>query len=208
CANPVTRREIRQLSQGERTAFFNAFKELRRRGTFDFYPNVHLDNSPVIHGNSVFLPWHRRFVRDLEVALQSIDPSVTVPYWDWTIDSQNPAASPVFTAGYAGGNGSGEDNCVQSGPFANYEVSVPEPHCLTRDFNQGNGISTWWPAESLRLMVSDADTYTELREGLEFGQHGNVHLGIRGDMSTMYAPNDPIFFLHHAMCDKVWSVWQ
>ncbi|KAJ1925823.1 hypothetical protein IWQ60_004310 [Tieghemiomyces parasiticus] len=208
CANPIVRKEIRQLTQGERDAFFNAVKTLQSQGQFDKFPADHLQNSPTIHGNAIFLPWHRRYILEFERALRRINPSVTLPYWDWTMDSQDPAASQVLTGNFVGGNGEGDSKCVATGPFARYNMNVPNRHCLRRDFNRGNSISSWWPVESMRVMTNDAQSYRDLREGLEFGQHGNVHLGVRGDMEAMYAPNDPIFFLHHAMCDKVWSVWQ
>lgn len=50
------------------------------------------------------LVWHTVYVRELEIALQSIDPTVSVPYWDWTIDSAlaNPASSIVYTPAYFG----------------------------------------------------------------------------------------------------------
>ncbi|KAJ2470194.1 hypothetical protein EV174_006146, partial [Coemansia sp. RSA 2320] len=50
--------------------------------------------------------------------------------------------------------------------------------------------------------------YGALSSGIENGCHGAVHLGISGDMSTMFAPNDPFFFLHHGMVDKLWYDWQ
>jgi tyrosinase len=39
-----------------------------------------------------FLPWHREFLWRLENRLRDIAPSVTLPYWDWTVDRAIPAA--------------------------------------------------------------------------------------------------------------------
>ncbi|MEM6452395.1 MAG: tyrosinase family protein [Cyanobacteria bacterium P01_D01_bin.105] len=36
------------------------------------------------HSYPAFLPWHRQFLLDFEQALQTVDPNVTIPYWDWT----------------------------------------------------------------------------------------------------------------------------
>lgn len=36
------------------------------------------------HSYPAFLPWHRQFLQQFETELQKIDPSVTIPYWDWT----------------------------------------------------------------------------------------------------------------------------
>ncbi len=37
------------------------------------------------HGWERFLPWHRIFMYEFEKALQDQCPSVTMPYWDWTL---------------------------------------------------------------------------------------------------------------------------
>ena len=41
------------------------------------------------HGWEEFLSWHRAYLYGFEKALQDIDPSVTLPYWDWAADVQN-----------------------------------------------------------------------------------------------------------------------
>ena len=35
------------------------------------------------HHNELFLPWHRGYLYHFELALQDIDPEVTIPRWNW-----------------------------------------------------------------------------------------------------------------------------
>jgi tyrosinase len=38
--------------------------------------------------------------------------------------------------------------------------------------------------------------------------HNAVHVWVGGQMQTGSSPNDPVFFLHHANIDRLWSQWQ
>src|SRR5438067_840569 len=46
---------------------------------------------PMMPGRN-FLPWHRWYLHQLEQRLQQVDPTVTIPYWDWMTDRSIPAA--------------------------------------------------------------------------------------------------------------------
>ncbi|KAJ2877804.1 hypothetical protein H4R27_006068, partial [Coemansia aciculifera] len=208
CMNPTPRPEIRSLSSEDRGRFLRALNQLRSNGELARLSRLHVDNADNIHGHPVFLAFHRVFVNDFATALNKIDPGVPVPYWDWSLDASNPISSELFTNDYLGGNGMGDQGCVQSGPFANWQMSVDSPHCLSRKFNQGDSIAPFWPPEALLSMQKTCSQYGALSSGIENGCHGAVHLGISGDMSTMFAPNDPFFFLHHGMVDKLWYDWQ
>ncbi|KAJ1871353.1 hypothetical protein LPJ55_003943 [Coemansia sp. RSA 990] len=208
CTNPVNRPEIRSMSPQDRSRFFAAVDKLRHNGELDRLSKLHVDNADTIHGHPVFLAFHRVFVSDFAAALNKVDPGVPVPYWDWSLDATNPAASELFTSDYLGGNGVGKDNCVADGPCADWKMDIDSPHCLARKFNQGDSIAPFWPPEALFSMQKTCNQYGALSSGIENGCHGAVHLGISGDMSTMFAPNDPFFFLHHGMVDKLWYDWQ
>ncbi|RKP09204.1 hypothetical protein THASP1DRAFT_3510, partial [Thamnocephalis sphaerospora] len=175
---------------------------------YDRFVQVHLDNTDFAHGVPSFLPWHRKFTRDFELALQRIDPTVSVPYWDWSLDSQAPEQSPIFGADMFGGNGQGEDNCVMDGKFANWVLAVPERRCLQRSFNERAEISALYPPESLLSIQREEITYEDFWYALEGPPHGVVHMGIGGDMASMTSPNDPLFWVHHSFIDKLWSDWQ
>ncbi|KAJ1997961.1 hypothetical protein H4R26_005636, partial [Coemansia thaxteri] len=113
CTNPVSRPEIRSLSPDDRTRFFRALGQIRANGELERLSRLHVNNADVIHGHPVFLAFHRIFVNDFAAALNKVDPGVPVPYWDWSLDATNPIASELFTNDYFGGNGVGDQNCVQ-----------------------------------------------------------------------------------------------
>ena len=43
------------------------------------------------HRGPAFLPWHREFLFHFENALRASNPSVVLPYWDWTTNRTIPA---------------------------------------------------------------------------------------------------------------------
>jgi tyrosinase len=68
------------------------------------------------HMGPAFFPWHRQFVLLFEEQLRLIEPTVTVPYWDWTVDNTHDAA--VWGDDLMGGNGDpAADYAVTTGPF-------------------------------------------------------------------------------------------
>jgi hypothetical protein len=142
-----------------------------------------------------------------ERALQTIDSSVMLPYWDWSLDSQNPANSVLFDRNAFGGNGENGTNCVRTGVAAGWIGGVNNPGCLKRCSKWG----VLYSPEVVTALLNRADTFQSFATAIENGPHGLVHMqlgGACGDMSTMASPNDPLFYLHHAMVDKIWWKWQ
>jgi tyrosinase len=53
----------------------------------------HIQPRHKMHGASAsplgyrrFLPWHRAYLIQFERALRSVDPDLSIPYWDWNAD--------------------------------------------------------------------------------------------------------------------------
>ncbi|MEA2298948.1 MAG: tyrosinase, partial [Solirubrobacteraceae bacterium] len=44
------------------------------------------------HHNDLFLPWHRGYLYHFELALQDIDPTMTMPWWNWLDEAGIPPA--------------------------------------------------------------------------------------------------------------------
>ncbi|KAL1916172.1 uncharacterized protein VTP21DRAFT_6176 [Calcarisporiella thermophila] len=212
CSTLAVRKEFRQLSNQERNEFLSALRAVNsatRPNRLDSMSYYHLQATRNAHGQAQFFPWHRLFLREFERALQTINPRVTLPYWYWGEDADNPAYSQIFSNQWYGGTGT----CINTGQIAYWNVLYNRDgsarlHCLPRQFNRGNFISPWASTEVLQNILLTRNTFDEFRTALEGSPHGNVHITIGGDMGTMASPNDPIFFMHHCFLDKLWMDWQ
>ncbi|OHW98056.1 FAD binding domain-containing protein [Colletotrichum incanum] len=131
------------------------------------------------------------------------------------------------------GNGGG---CVTSGPFKNMTVNLGpinpgmdgleanpngklsyNPRCLSRDLNSYTA-TTWFTNENMiNITVGPASQSIELfqnelqgrfADGF-LGMHAAGHFTVNGEASDLYSSVvDPSFFLHHAMVDRVYWLWQ
>jgi tyrosinase len=212
CSTINTRKELRQLSPCELKRFISATQKLQKQEeTYDWFVDTHLLVGKKAHGVAGFLPWHRAFLTKYEKALQKIDPKVVLPYWDWSVDAQAPEKSIILSDKYLGGNGEKGTYCVRDGLAKNWVVRIPEKRCLRRDFRYGNRTGAFWDKSMIESMISSNNDYEKFRQALEYNPHAIVHDNIShiwGDMNKMVTPNDPIFWMHHAMVDKLWWEWQ
>ena len=92
------RRNIAKVSRQERDLFIGAIKQLNQI----YYPGSRTDfpagrvpywfkqdeihQSTHVHECQAFLPWHREFCNRFEALLSSINPQLSLHYWDWNFD--------------------------------------------------------------------------------------------------------------------------
>lgn len=169
-------------------------------------------------GTFRFLPWHRMYLREVELVLQNkakdlfpeLETPLTLPYWRW------PDPFPAWLP--------------EQFPYPDPEHPDPEALDRVRIFDPGlkpdphhiNNLMQHWPSlYSDRLPASVSD-YTRFTIALERGRepqppmdvpfpvrsHNHVHRHIGGLMATMLSPSDPVFWLHHAEVDRLWWIWQ
>ena len=154
------------------------------------------------HGDPRFLPWHRAYLYFFELALQDIDPEVTLPWWDWATSADLPRA---YTARRVGG----QANPLYSAPI--------EPMTSRRDPS--------WPRRTRRdvgrlppplpppwgerfAWALEAESFSEFNRRITL-LHNNVHVWVAGTMAEVdWAAYDPIFWAHHTMVDRAWRIWQ
>ncbi|WP_030559641.1 tyrosinase family protein [Streptomyces aureocirculatus] len=233
-----TRRNQRSLSRAERRRFVDAVLRLKRRGEYDAFVRTHIDHyvsdgenrRRVAHMTPTFLPWHRRFLLDFERALRRVDAGVTVPYWDWTKD-RTPAAS-LWGEDLMGGTGRRGDRRVSTGPFARgngwiIKESVTDGDFLTRDLGRpaaplalptrqdvawAMGETVYdvspWDSTASRGFRNRLEGWAPGTGDARWRNHNRVHRWVGGHMLGGASVNDPVFWLHHAFVDLLWSRWQ
>ncbi len=160
-----------------------------------------------IHEQVYFLPWHRWYLLSLENLLRQIDCSITVPYWDWSLEPQTWQNSIVWAAECGmGGNGDPDNHdYVSTGLFREGNWELPSGGgWLQREFD-GNVPDSASVALIQEAGVDEFDTWHSAIQG---DLHDNVHCRIDGTMCTQQSANDPVFFLHHGFIDKLWADWQ
>ncbi|PVU87045.1 hypothetical protein BB561_006475 [Smittium simulii] len=179
CSNVLVRKDVRNLSDQEWQKFSDVINTMHQRKWLEVLSKIHNNNMREIHNSGFFMPWHRRFLAHFQMLVNTIDPDVVLPYWDWTASWQNPEFDSVLSSNRFGGNGAGNQRCIVNGVQSSWEKSYPQFGCVSRNFAQGNSPGPFWPMQ-----------------------------GIGGDFAEMWAPNDALFFLHHAMVDRIWAIWQ
>ncbi|KAK8006936.1 hypothetical protein PG989_000926 [Apiospora arundinis] len=123
---------------------------------------------------------------------------------------------------------------VTKGPFANMTVNLgpfgalhdtpPNPQADGLGYNPRPLKRDVGPAMNMRyanastvwnlLQKPNLKEYRLLLEGPfntgEIGPHGGGHYTINGDPGGDFwtAPAEPVFYLHHGMMDRMWSLWQ
>ncbi|KAK6860703.1 Di-copper centre-containing [Apiospora arundinis] len=227
--NASIRREWSDLSGDERIAYTTAVRCLQKlpsksdakevpgaRSRFDDFMAVHMAKTPWIHNSANFLAWHRYYLFTYEKALkEECGYAGAHPYWNWDRYASDPVNSPLFNGNATSiGSASG---CNTEGPFADYKVNLGpgtstryNPRCLKRAVNR-DAAQDCKADRTLSLIKgsSSVSAFQNTMQGIP-GVHVGGHFTIGGDPGgdINASPGDPAFYLHHAMIDRVWWLWQ
>jgi tyrosinase len=129
CTDPNVRFEWRDYSDTDRHALVAAFQCLINAPASGSFPpatnryedlvRVHQMMTSTIHGNNIFLFWHRYYVWTLEQIMRDeCGFDRAFPWWDETLDAGAFAASSLFTADFFGtlpGATDGQGTCITDG---------------------------------------------------------------------------------------------
>jgi tyrosinase len=196
------RRPWRSLTCAEQQAYLSAVQELKDNGVYDEITNVHQDSGDDNHFQRTFLPFHRWVIAVFERELQRVGGcSVTVPYWDWENGSRSRVLEWVLQPWSFGTMRRG---CVPNGIAEDWRAENNNG-CLIREFVSSVGFTR--DVEVLSRIIN-LDNFEEFAENLEGAPHLGPHNYIGGPMEDFWAPDDPLFHLHHSNVDRIYSLWQ
>lgn len=171
-------------------------------GVPSWYCWHHQQNSRTAQQMELFLPWHRAYLYNFEMALRDRVPGVTLPWWDWTLRPPQANGLPkIFTDPK---EADGKPN-----PLKQFKINLPHTnprvvHTTKRQPAPADQLPAR-PDVDAALAKTDWSDFTDAVESL----HDQVHGWVSGDMGVIgTAAFDPIFWCHHAMIDRLWYVWQ
>ncbi|KAE9419619.1 hypothetical protein Angca_005085 [Angiostrongylus cantonensis] len=217
---PALRKEYRLMTENERTRWNYAVLQLKRSGEYDRISVMHrqVGSSSGAHSGPGFLPWHREYMKRIEIALRMIDPGISLPYWDSVMDSYlpDPRDSIMFSELFMGETD--QAGQLVYGPFAGFRTLEGRPHIVRRLATEGKLLTE----ANINNLLSQTEiqnvlAYTAPQNGCPFRPnfgaleytHSSVHLWVGGDMKPpSTSANDPIFFLHHCFVDFIWEMWR
>jgi hypothetical protein len=158
--------------------------------TFLDVPVLNAHFTPGIHGSSLFLPWHREYISDLEDDLIAAGHPEFVPFPKWDPATPIPAEFTALDADCPALSGSG--SCAALG---NTDPQASLPAELTPP-----AVCAYASVEELRLG-------TVTLPSLE-GFHNGVHGAVSGVMGNFRSPSAVIFWPWHSFIDDVWRSWE
>lgn len=187
------RKNASALTTAEQTVYHDTITEMIQSRVYGALVAIHGDMSHDQHGSmgptgaERFLPWHRDFLLKLETQMQALKHNSFIPYWDWTQDRAIPAWMGSFL------------------PVVSV-LGRKNPIHVRRSLGKHGRLPA--SAEVNALVQHTGLSYDEFTTLLE-GFHNDVHNWVGGTMSNiMISPADPIFWMHHAQVDRIWSLWQ
>jgi len=213
------RKDYRTYTPEEKAIFLDALDRMKKSGVYGEIGRIH--KYAGLHSGPAFYPWHREFIKRLEIAFRKFYPDLGLPYWDSTLDNNipEPKDSVMFTDYLMGDTN--QDGFIVTGAFANWST-LEGKHAIQRlmaeepDGEFFNDARIDWvlnQKEINRVMaytqpLHGCVNYTMDDRFLEYS-HDYTHYYISGDMYERFSSNnDPIFFMHHAFVDSIWELWR
>ena len=203
------RKNIDSLTPDELTALRSGITKMLAisddRG-YAYWAGIHGLPLPIScwHGSLLFLPWHRAYLYYFEQYLMDQESTVRLPWWDWADDQGIPDAYGQATLP------DGSSNPLAGAPITGIpasqftETNIPSATETSRQ----PAVGTPLPSSDDVNTALQAQTFDDFSAQIE-QIHNNVHIWVGGTMGVIpLAAFDPLFWAHHTMIDRIWSLWQ
>lgn len=152
----------------------------------------------------VFLLWHRVYLYYFEQIARKVSGKATfaVPYWDYTKGAAGLVPPRQLPQGFR--------TATYKSPGDTQ--SRPNPLFAVRRAAINNGNPLTQSVVSFASVSTETD-FTLFSVGLENNPHNSLHGAVGKENSllmgaTVWAAQDPIFWLHHANMDRLWKCWE
>ena len=129
-------------------------------------------------------------------------------WWDWRTPADQPSEIPKAFTTVRAPDGRANPLRRAKVPKIALDQAPPDVRKLgsptKRVPNEQPSLPTPEEIEEI-LAIQDFDTFNRELDSI----HGSVHVWIGGHMyEPAFSAYDPIFWAHHAMIDRLWSMWQ
>ena len=183
CPKLHVRQDWKCLTHQQRRRVVDVWEEMYKRGDVQNLTDIHVKYWPAWHKTPEFLPGHRWLNFEFEKIMQSIDPGVTLPYWDPHIYVQPERSSIWDTFGHSGYYSNGYS--VPDGIYAEWDL-VPS---IKRHWQADGTILPWFTQEIVTSFIQTSKSFVDLARlaGYHFGPHLNIG-GYEGQFSYRNAP--------------------
>lgn len=166
------------------------------------------------HGDWYLLPWHRAYLVMYERIIRRLthNEDWAFPFWDWTTTPTIPAvfSSPTTPDGKTNWLYNADQGWKRTWPATKpMPPEIVGPDVLTTILSS-TSYEEFGTSKSPRQNSLDPSWVSRgggVQGVLESRPHNLVHNNIGGWMPTASSPRDPIFFMHHANIDRIWTVW-
>jgi tyrosinase len=186
------------MTTSEKTAYVNALLSLYNNDPnqdviqdlennyWYYYDDIYGDLSSSPCENNIYLPFNRMTLWEMENALQRQNPRLTVPYWDFTVN--NSPTDSLFT-------------------FLNENV-FPSAWYIQWYVGGGSPLPTASQVQAMQnsTQFCDDNNYSNsYNDQMVNGLDPDVQYWVGGSVGV---DGDPLYFVYHAMLDKLWQQWQ
>ncbi|MEP6222688.1 tyrosinase family protein, partial [Marinobacter sp.] len=182
--------------------FVNAWKAILAKpkedeSSFHHIAGIHGLPAPIscLH-NIHFFPWHRAYLLKLERALNKVDSSVAMPWWDFATALSRKEGLPKSFQSVANGGKAvlASTNIVFDGD---------------RETERMPGTPSDLPRKSLVDEAMRQNNFRSFHDSYYSPIHNAIHGWLGGDaLSTNWTAFDPAFWIFHCAHDRHWWLWQ